>query len=57
VREGKVGLLLRRPVMVGTIALIGKESNRLEERSRGELSTWLQGVVARSSTSFSDGFR
>jgi len=27
-----VGLLLRRPVMVGTIALIGKESNRLEER-------------------------
>ena len=31
-----VGLLQRRPVIVGTITLIGKESNRLEERSRGE---------------------
>ncbi len=33
-----VGLLRRRPVTVGTIVLIGKESNRLEERSRGELT-------------------
>ncbi|MGO8870618.1 MAG: hypothetical protein ACLQPH_04315, partial [Acidimicrobiales bacterium] len=33
-----VGLLRRRPVTVGAIALIGKESNRLEERSRGELT-------------------
>ena len=31
-----VGLLQRRPVIVGKIDLIGKESNRLEERSRGE---------------------
>ena len=27
-----------RPVTVGRITLIGKESNRLEERSRGELT-------------------
>ena len=33
-----VGLLRRRPVNVGKIVLIGKESNRLEERSRGELT-------------------
>ena len=33
-----VGLLRRRPVTVGKIVLIGKESNRLEERSRGELT-------------------
>ena len=33
-----VGLLFRRPVSVGKIVLIGKESNRLEERSRGELT-------------------
>jgi hypothetical protein len=33
-----VGLLRRRPVSVGKIVLIGKESNRLEERSRGELT-------------------
>lgn len=33
------GLLQRRPVTVGTIRLIGKESNRLEERETGEL-TW-----------------
>lgn len=33
-----VGLLQRRPVTVGKIVLIGKESNRLEERSRGELT-------------------
>ena len=33
-----VGLLRRRPVTVGKIDLIGKESNRLEERSRGELT-------------------
>jgi hypothetical protein len=31
-----VGLLRRRPVTAGTITLIGKESNGLEERSRGE---------------------
>lgn len=31
-----VGLLQRRPVTVGVIILIGKESNQLEERSRGE---------------------
>ncbi|MGO8872375.1 MAG: hypothetical protein ACLQPH_13425 [Acidimicrobiales bacterium] len=36
--RGTVGLLRRRPVTVGKIVLIGKESNRLEERSRGELS-------------------
>ena len=36
--RGTVGLLRRRPVTVGTITLIGKESNRLEERSRGELA-------------------
>ena len=35
--RGTVGLLRRRPVTVGTIILIRKESNRLEERSRGEL--------------------
>lgn len=34
-----IGLLQRRPVTVGTITLIGKESNRLEEREAGEL-TW-----------------
>jgi hypothetical protein len=33
-----VGLLQRRPVTVGKIVLIGKESNRLDERSRGELT-------------------
>jgi len=33
-----VGLFGRRPVTVEKIALIGKESNRLEERSRGELT-------------------
>jgi len=37
--RGTVGLLQRRPVTVGKIVLIGKESNRLEERSRGELTT------------------
>lgn len=36
--RGTVGLLRRRPVTVGKIVLIGKESNRLEERSRGELT-------------------
>ena len=36
--RGTVGLLRRRPVTVGKITLIGKESNRLEERSRGELT-------------------
>jgi hypothetical protein len=33
-----VGLLRRQPVRVGKIVLIGKESNRLEERSRGEVT-------------------
>ena len=33
-----VGLLQRRPVTVGKITLIGKESNRLEEREAGELT-------------------
>lgn len=33
-----VGLPQRRPVRVGTITLIGKESNRLEEREAGELT-------------------
>jgi len=33
-----VGLLRRRPVTFGKIVLIGKESNRLAERSRGELT-------------------
>src|SRR6516165_980938 len=32
-----IGLLRRREVTVGTIRLIGKESNRLEEREAGEL--------------------
>jgi hypothetical protein len=32
-----VGLLQRRSVTVGTITVIGKESNRLEERLRGEV--------------------
>ena len=36
--RGTTGLLLRRPVTVGTITLIGKESNRIEERSQGELT-------------------
>jgi hypothetical protein len=36
--RGTVGLLRRRPVTVGTITLIGKESNRIEERSQGELT-------------------
>jgi hypothetical protein len=33
-----VGLLQRRPVTAGRMILIGKESNRLEERATGELS-------------------
>jgi len=33
-----VGLLGRRPVAAGRIVLIGKESNRLDERAAGELS-------------------
>jgi len=33
-----VGLLGRRPVIAGKIVLIGKESNRLEERRSGELT-------------------
>jgi hypothetical protein len=33
-----VGLLGRRPVVAGTIKLIGKESNRLEDRRSGELT-------------------
>jgi hypothetical protein len=36
--RGTVGLLRRRPVTVGTITLIGKESNRIEERSSGEMT-------------------
>lgn len=32
------GLLQRRPVAAGRIALIGKEANRLEERASGELT-------------------
>jgi hypothetical protein len=36
VREAPIAC--RRPVAVGKIVLIGKESNRLEERSRGELT-------------------
>jgi transposase len=36
--RGTIGLLQRRPVTVGAITLIGKESNRIEERSRGELT-------------------
>lgn len=36
--RGTVGLLGCRPITVGKIDLIGKESNRLEERSRGELT-------------------
>jgi hypothetical protein len=33
-----MGLLRRREFTVGKIVLIGKESNRLEERSRGEIT-------------------
>jgi hypothetical protein len=33
-----VGLLRRRPVVVGKIVLIGKESTRIEERRSGELT-------------------
>jgi hypothetical protein len=33
--RGTVGLLQRRPVTAGEIKLIGKESNRLEERMAG----------------------
>ncbi len=33
-----VGLLQRRPVTVGKITLIGKESNHLEQRESGELT-------------------
>ena len=33
-----IGLLQRRPVTVGKITLIGKESNQLEEREAGELT-------------------
>lgn len=33
-----VGVLGRRPVTAGAIVLIGKESNRLDERASGELS-------------------
>ena len=36
--RGTAGLLQRRPVKVGRIVLIGKESNRIEERSSGELT-------------------
>jgi hypothetical protein len=36
--RGTIGLLQRRPVTVGKIVLIGKESNRIEERSSGELT-------------------
>jgi hypothetical protein len=36
--RGTTGLLQRRPVTVGTITLTGKESNRIGERSRGELT-------------------
>ena len=36
--KATAGLLQRRPVTVGTIRLIGKESNRLEERQSGELA-------------------
>jgi hypothetical protein len=36
--RGTVGLLQRRPVIAGEIKLIGKESNRLEERSAGLLT-------------------
>jgi hypothetical protein len=36
--RGTIGLLRRRPVVVETITLIGKESNRIEERSQGELT-------------------
>lgn len=32
------GLLHRRPVVAGSIALIGKEANRLEERASGEVT-------------------
>lgn len=34
-----IGLLTRRPVTAGNIVLIGKEANRLEKRSSGEVST------------------
>jgi hypothetical protein len=33
-----IGLLHRRPVTAGRIRLIGKESNRIDERARGELT-------------------
>lgn len=33
-----IGLLSRRPVIAGRVLLIGKEANRLEERSSGELT-------------------
>jgi hypothetical protein len=33
-----IGLLRRRPITAGKIVLIGKEANRLDERSSGELS-------------------
>ena len=36
--RGTIGLLQRRPVTVGAITLIGKESNRIDERSRGEMT-------------------
>lgn len=39
VRRMTAGLLRRRPVTVGKITLIGKESTRIEERRTGELST------------------
>jgi hypothetical protein len=32
-----IGLLRRRPVIVGKIVLIGKEANKLEQRTTGEL--------------------
>jgi hypothetical protein len=37
-RRGTVGLLQRRPVIAGEIKLIGKESNRLEDRFTGLLT-------------------
>ena len=37
-RRATVGLLQRRPIVVGVIRLIGKESNRMEERAAGELT-------------------
>jgi len=36
--QGTVGLLQRRPVTARVIRLIGKESNRLEQRRSGELT-------------------